>query len=75
MQPFLSGDFKARTLWRFIPVGDRRYQIQDVNYGAYLFIGHGVDHDGDHQLFAGTRMANDKRSYFEIYNNGDKLSL
>lgn len=67
--------FQTRTLWRLIPVGNQKYQIQNVYYGAYLFAGHAVDDNGDHQLFAGTRMANDKRSHFEIFEDGYKTSL
>lgn len=73
---YAGGDFaKNRTLWRLISVGDKKYQIQDVNYGAYLFAGHAVDDDGDHQLFAGTRMADDRRSHFEIFLGEQKISL
>lgn len=72
----MSETFKPRTLWRFIPIEDGKYQIQDVSKGTYLFVGHKKDKDGDNQLFAGTRVANSKRSHFEIINeDGDKIAL
>jgi ribosomal protein L27 len=52
---FKSENFHPRTNLVVIPTGDGFYQIMDTDHQAFFFVGNGVDHGGDHTVYASPR--------------------